>query len=534
MKSCIYFLFLLSASFFAKANINSDVAYENKLHQIYLSHYKNPVPHSQWSQFVSQLGKSYILKHKDTLWDLSSDFFKDNLYWSKLWVANPSIENPHRIYKGDSIAFDTKSLVAVTASPYGVSLSAQFPHVHVPPQKNKKKGLMENEIPSSLPVIKDDVFLREQISDIDLVLTPDPIQKQALLPVYLSEDSVQGVGEVVEKEGYGSMMLNGENIIVRIDNAIQIGGKYTIVSQRRSINSSLFNFFQGKGNEILIKGEIKVLSHLSEADSLYLAQVTKSVNVITKGDKLISGKAPVYTLSQKGTVGSAKGSIVGAFKHNSNIFSLYSIVYLDKGRSDGVQTGDIYYIRGKSPYSSDRSFAYKQPYIGKLRVIHTNPNSSTAIIVESKARIYINDIFTGSLELISDSSSLEHHEEIEVEEIDSDVPSEFEQNIEDSEEDLEEYLDEEGLEAIPEEEASDEDSGNYENIEENLEDVKKEFQDFEDLEDVEEEGFEVIDEDPDADIEKEYLELDTEEDQNLEDDFSSDIQNPDEELEEEF
>lgn len=418
LVNCL-FLVLTGVSAFGKALPEavkgmSDQEYEDYLHGIYLKHYKDPVPYEVWSSLVSALPQpSHQLKYKDNLWDLSQSYFKDHWLWSKVWVANEHIANPHRIQKGDSIHFDLKTLSSVNRQGHSVDLHKQFPNVKVPPPAYQKDALSLGEIPSSLPDIKDRL---DSPPDAGFDLEPVPVDKTALLPFYLSEEDLSGQGVVKSKDGYGLSALNGEDVIVFYDGDIIEGGLYTVFENRGPPVFSLLSLFgmNFKGYEIAVKGSLRIIGYIDGTDNLYRARVVESIGPVNPGDRVMGGAIPGYILSQKGTPGSTSGKIIGSPHREQRYFGMYSFIYLDKGLLNGVQVGDIYHARLNKDTDIKYPYLYDKPAMGKIRVVHANPDTATAIVVGIRDTIKIGDFFGPSSGVSAvTEGSLKDHEEIE-------------------------------------------------------------------------------------------------------------------------
>ncbi|MBX3184428.1 MAG: LysM peptidoglycan-binding domain-containing protein [Polyangiaceae bacterium] len=63
----------------------------NKGSEVVMSTYRMGVP------------EVHVVRRGDTLWGLSSEYYRNPHHWPRLWSYNPQIQNPHWIYPGDQI-----------------------------------------------------------------------------------------------------------------------------------------------------------------------------------------------------------------------------------------------------------------------------------------------------------------------------------------------------------------------------------------------------------------------------------------------
>lgn len=391
--------------------------YEKHIHNIYLKNYKNPVSHSDWNEKIQSLPEKYKLKFKDSLWDLSGSFFKDSLYWSKIWVANPQVENPHKVYKGNFIKFDHQSLARVNSSEYSVDMQAQFPGLVIPKNEFSRGALSEENIPSSLPkILRFQKFVDESIDSSQL--KDLGFNQEIIVPSYLTDKEPLSIGRVVSKNAYGEFIgSKGEELIVRFSNDVSVGSVFTVFENRGRVGGWKGLFSGLTESEIMIKGYIKIVSYIQGTDSLYLASVVEATGQIYNGDLLFAGKPEVYVFSKLGTEGQGSGLIIGSPYKNQKMLSVGSTIYLNKGSSSGIRKGDIFFIKGQTEnIRFKRPYEYKQPILGKLKIIHTSSDVATAIILNSKEQIYLGDMFSGVFGIEKELEKSVDHEKIEIQE----------------------------------------------------------------------------------------------------------------------
>ena len=311
-KKALFFLFLLLPLFWAYPSYSKrvqdmdDQEYEDYLHKIYNAHYKDPTPHSEWQEQLNALGKKrHKLRPKDTMWDVTGEFFKKPPYWSKMWVANPEVENPHRIYEGDFLNF--AKLASVNSLSHSVDVDKQFPGVTLEEKKFAKGGLRADDIPKSLPNLNSS-FKPHKVNFEDA--NSYHLEVPAIVPSYISNFLPSSTGYIVKKEGYGKIISTpGDRMIIRVEAGVVGSGSIFTVFKSNGAVSGWLPLVNSK--EILIKGRIKIISYITGSDKLYFAEAVDIIEKMEVDDLIYQGEPPTYVFTQRGSIGKAEGQIIG-------------------------------------------------------------------------------------------------------------------------------------------------------------------------------------------------------------------------------
>ena len=424
MKTYFLLIFLL-APFFVSSMEEAD--YEKWVYNIYLKNYKDPVSNSEWNSRIQNIPKKYKLKYRDNLWDLSGSFLRDSLYWSKLWVTNPQVENPHLIYKDNFIKFDPLALSQVNKSKLSVDIQDQFPGLVVP-QPFVKTALSKDQIPSSLPDIP--IFI-QFADEIDLKQLRRVYREETKpLPFYLSDSLPSSAGEILGKDSYGSFFgVSGEKVILKLNGNVPIGSYFTVFKNKGRTGGFFSNLVgQGREYEIQVKGILQIVSYIQGTGSLYKARVITAMNQMSVEDSIFRGQPIFYDFSEK-KIAKGEGSIIGSPYRTRLFLTTGSIVFLNKGAKDGLYKEAVFYIRpGKeSGEFFKRPYTYDGAILGQLKVIHVAENKATAVILSVRDKIYVGDSFAGKIsaeemEKIEDGGIMDEEQKLlmDFEEIESD------------------------------------------------------------------------------------------------------------------
>jgi len=287
--------------------------------------------------------KDYTVVKGDTLWDISTKELHDPFFWPKIWKENPDIANPDRIYPQQKIRIPYSLLQKEMTS-------RQIPEIQ---ETKLEKRVAEKEI-----VKKIEPPQREYLVDRDLLVASGYIA-----------DSVHSVGSIVDSPSGGTILGVGDYAYVKTDNPAKVGEKFYIICPVEKVMHPKSGKMIGHLIEVLGIAEI-VGRDGNEAK----AKITASYDSIFTGSLLDSYYEiqPPYRreIPRKPDI---SGYIVAA-RDLRTFNGMLDVVYLDKGKKEGVEVGDVYATLFQGKHRIEN---------GIIQVINVRETTATAIVRKS-------------------------------------------------------------------------------------------------------------------------------------------------------
>ena len=302
-----------------------------------------------------ETGYYYTVQKGDTLWDLSRKFSDTPWQWPEMWQENDQIANPHRIYPGEKIRLYRRRV----AEGYGGAGDGTS-------DADKAKGVEDKPELTKL--------LHYEYTAIDRV-------------GFIRKEPVIAHGKIFKVEGRKEMISTGDLIYIRPREnfALSPGDRFTLYRTLKPIKDRKTNEFIGIQH--YFTGAVEILIKRPE---FVLGRVFAAYRPIKIGDMLMPYKRRLPTIAMNPAPEGLEGTIIESEEHQG-IFGESAIAFIDKGRSAGVETGQLYWIFKQEKYRidpDDKGEVTLTPVVlGELLVLHTENSTSTVMITDSRRAI---------------------------------------------------------------------------------------------------------------------------------------------------
>ncbi|HHF7375244.1 LysM peptidoglycan-binding domain-containing protein [Legionella bozemanae] len=317
--------------------------------------------------------EQYVVQHGDTLWSIAGRYLDNPWEWKELWLANPKIKNPNRLYPG-----------AVLALAY----SGNRPYIKV--LSNGTIKLSPNVRPLSLDDPIPAILLNEikPFLNESLILDQDVINRAPYIVSLIGERMLAGQGDKAYVKGlHPSRVLPAIGVPAY---SVFRGGKdyvHPITKEFLGYRANLV------GNAELLAG--------GEPATILLTDINEGVKV---QDSVLINNSPGFNLNfvPKAPLFLVKGFIIdmpNGMPDGNVEEAVGGVVVVSLGARDGLEAGDVLAIYRKSRLVNDpqnRLFPVRLPpeRIGEAMVFRVFTKTSFALIVRSSRAVYLLNLVT--------------------------------------------------------------------------------------------------------------------------------------------
>jgi hypothetical protein len=346
---------------------------------------------------------TYTVRPGDTLWDLSGRFLNNPWYWPKVWSFNPDITNPHWIEPGNVLKFYPSQdeaptrvePVATTGGEAVAPAASEEPVDGEPPRELEDLSRADMKAPA--PVEEQDEVA---------VVGPYKVGYVAPKTIMIRRDSFVTPTQVEES---GSIIAAFEEklMLSTADRAYatfkgeppsKLGETYLVYETVRPIRHPVSGDLVGYQTRIL--GAAVVVARDPKAVTIV---ITGSLAPIERGALLGPWtEKPFRPVKARSATKDLDGFIVGTRQEVVTQIAEQNVVFIDKGKADGVEEGNVFKVmRSGDPYGLPLTKEQLSPpndpnlpaeVLGELMVIDVKEATSTALVMKSRRELLIGDV----------------------------------------------------------------------------------------------------------------------------------------------
>jgi LysM repeat protein len=313
--------------------------------------------------------RTYVVQRGDTLWGLARMFLRDPWLWPEIWYVNPQVQNPHRIYPGDTLALARGG-----------------------------NGQMQLQLVRG-PMARLSPMLRSTPIDGD---GPIPTIPFDTIRAFLSKPGLMSADEI--KHAPYVLSIRGNRALAGTDTDVYVRQLSATLNQRFNImhigkqlkdpdGGGKLGFIAAyAGNAMVTRPGDPATAHVMEAAREVLA-----------GDVLVAeGQNDISAIIPHSPAQTVNGHIIGVVS-GVNMVGQYQVIAINRGASHGIEVGNVLRIREEDKSAHD-SCAHinnsptchkwgttKLPNesVGMLLVFKVMPRVSYALVVSETSPVVV-------------------------------------------------------------------------------------------------------------------------------------------------
>lgn len=394
-----------------------------------------------WSEVtIASKQIKYTIQAGDNLWKISKRIFGSGFYYPKIWSINPYITNPHEIEPGMILVFNTGSsleMPSVSLGSFGgegrVGSIAfdfdQFGENIKPKWLDERKKLIEEgnifyfstgvtykdlletsrsnmqrdyklyEVPFANKLAKSDSTIYDDVGFDDAFVEFKNHSTGLQLNTFLSTQAIVDIGFIKSFLGISMFAYREAVVYLKIDVERQPrpGDRFSIYQDEGFVSHKSS---QREGHRYTIIGHLELIS---QTNDIWEARIKDVYAPIERGDRLtLYSPRPskiIKVLSRR----NIEAAIIGSYSNKVHLLSLGDIVYIDRGRIDGVEIGNIFELYESLDPGTGKRITRDPLYrSGTFIVVSLSDHFASAMISGVDSEIKLGAIgFTKTIEMAS-------------------------------------------------------------------------------------------------------------------------------------
>jgi LysM repeat protein len=339
------------------------------------------------------LPQTHTVRKGDTLWDLAQHYLKDPFLWPGIYRQNTDVvEDPHWIYPGEVLRIaPTDNVAAVptmdTPVPQSDSTAGNDSTVSTP---DSSDALARGPQQPSLAEEPDDqrpLFTTERprtVAEILRAYTDQPYR-----PLRRSEFYSSGFLTERQSLPYGRVLGPVTPQQIKAVNSRANALPFTTIAVRApagatyEIGDSLLILQLGR--EIEPYGDIVVPTGVARiietVDEHYLAHIVATYGAVRNGQRVLPLERFSAGAGQRAVPVSdgVRGTLIGGLGRQE-LKEPQMVVFINKGREDGVAPGDLFEVRRRPQRLPDGTIRVNE-LMATLQIVHVRDRTATAIVL---------------------------------------------------------------------------------------------------------------------------------------------------------
>jgi hypothetical protein len=356
--------------------------------------------------------ETHTVREGDTLWDLAKHYRGDPFLWPDIYRMNTSVvEDPHWIYPGEVLRLagaDSVQAVPATDTPEPI---AAAPADSAPADTTRADSTLADSAPALASAEPDDIAPQQTLAQLTTVSANEPGEDERGLfgpkRKQLLEESIKAYnnqpyralrrseffssGFLTEKEKlpFGTVLgpVTPQQVRATSANANAMPFSTIAVEAPRGATyqigdtllvATLGAEFDAYGQVVVPTGLIRVVDTVQ---GRYVANVVATYGPIRNGQRVLPAEkfTPSGDVHAVPVTEGVRATFIGG-PGRQDLKAPQMVVFLNKGREDGVAPGDLFEIRRRAERLPDGRQLINE-VMATLQVVHVRDHTSTGRLI---------------------------------------------------------------------------------------------------------------------------------------------------------